>query len=261
MKRAIILGVLVLLVIVSFVSAEDYDISCETDDDCRIINNERITACCGSCQQDDYASDNLVGINREWVNEQRNCSVPVICPDCVTPVAFNSDKYDAKCLDNECIKSEISTNCYQYSVPATEFCLDGNLTREEVDEKGCLGRYICLREREEECLANWQCTEWGECQSDLTQIRTCLDANKCGIDDKPFLWQDCEILDDCEPIGLRRNGNYCSFDKIWVEQKEKESVCENNFECDSNVCVDDECISGTFIQKILNWLKKVFTRE
>ena len=36
------------------------------------------------------------------------------------------------------------------------------------------------------------------------------------------------------------------------------SICDNNFECESNVCVSGECVSNTLIRKIINWFKRVF---
>ena len=64
--------------------------------------------------------------------------------------------------------------------------------------------------------------------------------------------------DTCDSIGLRKNGQYCSLDKIWLPQKETDKICDNNFECSSNVCVSGECISSSLIQKIIAWFKRLF---
>jgi len=61
----------------------------------------------------------------------------------------------------------------------------------------------------------------------------------------------------CSSIGLRKDGKYCFLD-TWQEQKNETSSCENSFECSSNVCVNNQCISGNLIQKIINWFKKLF---
>ncbi len=38
-------------------------------------------------------------------------------------------------------------------------------------------------------------------------------------------------------------------------------VCDNNFECKSNVCISDECVEEDLLRKILNWFKKLFNME
>lgn len=63
---------------------------------------------------------------------------------------------------------------------------------------------------------------------------------------------------ECEMIGLRQEGKYCSPNKTLEDQKETEISCENNFECKSNVCVDSQCVSGSLIWRIINWFKNLF---
>ncbi|MBU3924178.1 MAG: hypothetical protein KJ592_04630 [Nanoarchaeota archaeon] len=63
---------------------------------------------------------------------------------------------------------------------------------------------------------------------------------------------------ECEIIGLRQDGEYCSPDKTLELQKEADTSCENNFECQGNVCVDNQCVSGNLIWRIINWFKKLF---
>ncbi len=70
----------------------------------------------------------------------------------------------------------------------------------------------------------------------------------------------CELEGKCYPLGYRKARGYCSVGYEFVSQKE-EGVCENNFECKSNVCISDECISEGLIKKIIAWFKKVFGKE
>ncbi len=69
----------------------------------------------------------------------------------------------------------------------------------------------------------------------------------------------CELEDKCYPMGYRKEGNYCSEDYEFVKQNEK--VCENNFECKSNICVSGECVGEGLIKKILKWFRKLFGGE
>ena len=62
----------------------------------------------------------------------------------------------------------------------------------------------------------------------------------------------------CYPLGYRKSGEFCSESKTFIAQLEADSTCDNNFECSSNVCVSGKCIDEGFIQKILNWFKRLF---
>jgi hypothetical protein len=69
----------------------------------------------------------------------------------------------------------------------------------------------------------------------------------------------CEVQEnECETIGLRQEGKYCSTDKTLEEQKEIESSCENNFECSSNLCISDKCVSRSLWAKFIRWLSRLF---
>jgi len=74
--------------------------------------------------------------------------------------------------------------------------------------------------------------------------------------------KECEgcILDNkCLPIGYRTSDQYyCDADKSLENQKQEDENCNNNFECESNVCVGANCVSGGLIQKILDFFKKLF---
>lgn len=42
------------------------------------------------------------------------------------------------------------------------------------------------------CTTNWQCSDWNDCSTDGTRIRTCTDISKCNITtDKPAEREDC----------------------------------------------------------------------
>jgi|TARA_Y100000031_G_C8229033_1_gene389953 hypothetical protein len=68
----------------------------------------------------------------------------------------------------------------------------------------------------------------------------------------------CLKDDTCYPLGYRKSGEYCSESKIFTSQLEADLTCENNFECSSNLCIDSQCISSGFWQKIMNWFKNLF---
>lgn len=69
----------------------------------------------------------------------------------------------------------------------------------------------------------------------------------------------CFYQDKCLPYGLRVNGLYCSISNDMKTQLAADSACENNFECSANICIDGKCVSSTLIQKVIEWLKKLFS--
>jgi len=68
----------------------------------------------------------------------------------------------------------------------------------------------------------------------------------------------CLYEGKCFPMGVRSNGLYCGDSLIMGSQKTADEKCENNFECSSNVCVSGKCIDAGFLNKIINWFKKLF---
>jgi hypothetical protein len=64
--------------------------------------------------------------------------------------------------------------------------------------------------------------------------------------------------DFCENVGQILAVQYCSKDLLWVDQKGKEDFCENNYECQSNICVDNMCVERGVFTKFLEWFKGLF---
>ncbi|PIN94735.1 hypothetical protein COU53_02300 [Candidatus Pacearchaeota archaeon CG10_big_fil_rev_8_21_14_0_10_30_48] len=109
------------------------------------------------------------------------------------------------------------------------------------------------------CYPNWECGEWylETCEPNFIPPESYIPGSEnikegkthrfcndgCGESDIEY--KDCSIEPDntCTQIGLRQNKEYCSIEKVWVTQKNSENVCENNFECDSNICSGGSCQS------------------
>ena len=68
----------------------------------------------------------------------------------------------------------------------------------------------------------------------------------------------CLYNTNCLPIGVRAKDLYCGIDGTLTNQLKADESCDNNFECESNICVNDKCISGSLIQRFLDWFKKLF---
>lgn len=48
---------------------------------------------------------------------------------------------------------------------------------------------------------------------------------------------------ECDQIGIRQSGKYCSTEYKLVSQKANTISCENNFECKNNICSEGNCAS------------------
>ncbi len=101
-----------------------------------------------------------------------------------------------------------------------------------------------------------------ECQNEACKEgkKLCPDGicrEKCSIvtEDCKF---GCVYEGKCFPMGVRSKGLYCSEDLIMNSQQESDKICENNFECTSNVCISGKCVSENFIEKIMSWFKRMF---
>lgn len=113
------------------------------------------------------------------------------------------------------------------------------------------GNNYCTIESE---LAN-QKNDASSCNNSYQCKSNMCENNQCG--------RYCEGCKDenenCIPFGTRlENHSYCNIDKTIYEQNDKDSACINNYECVSNLCIDDACIEKGFFQKIANWFRRLF---
>ena len=118
------------------------------------------------------------------------------------------------------------------------------------------------------CPKRCKCDSDGNAMECWTEIAKCPDGTTLCTDG--ICRESCEITDitteckfgcfygdKCLPIGIRVKGKYCSITSDLLPQI-KEGTCENNFECTTNVCVDDSCVSSGVIKKAMGWFKKLF---
>ena len=69
----------------------------------------------------------------------------------------------------------------------------------------------------------------------------------------------CLLNEKCYPFGYRKSGKYCSEESAFKEVSQGNGACENSFECESNLCVNGECLDATLWQRIINWFKEFFS--
>jgi len=64
---------------------------------------------------------------------------------------------------------------------------------------------------------------------------------------------------NCLPISTRTSTQYCDIDRKLKDQLSGESPCNNNYECQSNLCIDGKCTSLGLFQKIIKWFQRLFS--
>ena len=123
----------------------------------------------------------------------------------------------------------------------------------------CWNNYECQTNL---CL-NGICTSPDECQ----QNNDCDDQNPCtedscsGIPKKcsnNVIMNGCNSQGTCIPVGTRVEGYYCDINNELKAQNALDVNCNNNYECASNVCVNNQCIKPSILRKILDWFSRLF---
>ncbi len=106
-----------------------------------------------------------------------------------------------------------------------------------------------------------ECAPEPECEN---KIRRCGgECAPCPEEDRDgeifYLCNGCELEDKCYPYGYRKAGDYCLDETdMFVSQSEDDSSCENSFECETNLCINGNCVSKNLWNRFLEWFKKLF---
>lgn len=104
-----------------------------------------------------------------------------------------------------------------------------------------------------------ECKKIEKCPKGTMLCQDGVCRNKCEIENITTECNfGCFYNEKCLPYGLRINKLYCSIEDNMKSQMAEDESCENNFECQTNVCVNGKCISAGLIQNIMNWFKKLF---
>jgi hypothetical protein len=96
----------------------------------------------------------------------------------------------------------------------------------------------------------------GECQNNYECISYNCKENNC----KPLCEGCLDTNDNCLSAGTRTKTEYCDADGLLKSQKNTDESCYNNYECSSNLCISNSCVSPTAFQRFLVWLRGIFGR-
>ncbi len=179
-----------------------------------------------------------------------------------------------KCSEGETNTSEIKNNAFSF---AYWKCQDGSESKSE-DVTSCKPSVTWQKYASDFC--NGKCDKidnkcgvaqfsvWNDCYSDenigqptcgVGNLPPCLTESNATIIEPSLVCKDsCPLDGKCYPFGYRKAGDYCSDEGKFIVQLSGDVLCDNNFQCSSNVCVSGKCISEGFLERILNWFKKLF---
>ncbi len=129
-----------------------------------------------------------------------------------------------------------------------EFYCDGEkiLSTTYVCPNGCVDG-ACVPE----CLIDYDCYSGEKCLNKVCVKEVVGKVCESG----------CLSNEKCYPMGYRRSGTYCSENNEFVKLQPSESICDNNFECRSNLCLDDQCVDQGLIKRFMEWLKGSFSKQ
>ncbi|MGY4884354.1 MAG: hypothetical protein ACP5NZ_02120 [Nanobdellota archaeon] len=164
------------------------------------------------------------------------------------------------CREGACIQQQTnSTNNTNPPIPPTkrEICINaGGIWK--VFSNGCADSCELVRN-----MRNVACTqvitEGCECGPDKcwTGTRCELNNQSTGI---TTCNSGCLLNQKCYTFGYRKSGVYCAETNAFIPQLGNEAVCENNFECKSNLCIDSQCMNQGLMKKFMSWLKGSFRK-
>ena len=107
-----------------------------------------------------------------------------------------------------------------------------------------------------------------KCSADSCNLNSdCDDKNACTFDiclGSPRICSNIEVNlgcnhnNSCVPVGVRGGELYCDTDRTMKSQLDANEQCENNYQCKSNFCVSNTCLSPNFMQKLINWFRNMF---
>ena len=115
--------------------------------------------------------------------------------------------------------------------------------------KGC----ICTADGSMDCPT-------GECKEGYKLCPDGICRRQCGYIEPEECKFGCLYNEDsCLPIGTRADGQYCSINRNLEKQRESNEICENDFECRTNSCLDGQCTEPGFWQRIAKLLGRFFS--
>lgn len=238
---------------------------CTSWSDC--VNNKQTRTCtdsnsCGTTKDKPTESKSCCEVSwqcgswSECINgkKTRTCTDVNSCSD---PDWYKDEKdcimADECEVDSDCDDNDISTTDSCSGTPKK--CSNTKITECKTGDNYCPTN--CNYEQDKDCPEPGECSTDSDCDDNdaCTTDRCAGTPKKCS---NQKTGSGCDLNGNCVPIGTRTENKYCDVDNSFKNQKIGEGSCDNNYECSSNICVNNQCIEANFIQKIIEWFKRLF---
>jgi hypothetical protein len=93
---------------------------------------------------------------------------------------------------------------------------------------------------------------------DIGEVK--IKSDDSNAPDWQYICNGCDLEGKCYPFGYRKSGTFCSDNKEFISQLKDGELCDNNFECSTNLCVDGNCLSSSVWNKFLRWISEILSK-
>lgn len=175
----------------------------------------------------------------------------IIVEECIFYIKSNNKCEEVTNTNSRILKNE----CSEEETKVVTFCQGCQL-----DQSICIpfGTRLEKKDSAYYCDITNKMLEQKENKVSCQNSYECLSNNCKSGNCKPICEGCLNENNGCMPIGTRTEKQYCDADYSFKNQNLEDNNCNNNYECSSNICVNNKCISPSLLQKIIDWFKKLF---
>jgi len=175
-------------------------------------------------------------------------------------------KYENKTLDSD-IASELSKYfVLGNSKYVTRFSFKGDLNQLIKDAKftnpdiNCSFKGKCPNGDIPQCNSTYVSCVCGTClpvRINPDNLSGPIDIPILNDTNISYVCNGCILDSKCYVFGFIKDKKYCD-NTTFADIKILNSGCQNNFECESNLCIKNKCVSGSLWAKIMRWFASLF---
>lgn len=176
----------------------------------------------------------------------------IVIEQCTFYIKSNNKCEEITNTNSRILKGECDKEATNQVVTSCQGC--------QLDESTCVPFGIRLEKKDSAyyCDITKKMAEQKENKVSCQNSYECL-SNNCKSGSCTPICEGC--LNDnkaCVPVGTRTSAQFCYSDYSFKNQNSEDDDCNNNYECSSNLCVNNKCISPRLLQRIIEWFKNLF---
>lgn len=130
-------------------------------------------------------------------------------------------------------------------------CDDDSVPDDTIPESPEVPVPECVDCHEDLCAEDIDCDDDNKCTSDVCGgiPKTCQNIKTMS---------GCSTEKECVPIGTRSNIKYCGADEKIYNLLGIGEICNNDYECQTNMCIENVCIKKNIIKRFFSWMASWF---